>query len=282
MGSSSKVSNTGTQITFQSSSRMSCYSSTSSEAGDSGVGTWDRRPSSVLTETQMERICSKAPQSWQKPRSRIYDYNRKLGFDYYMPMIDYVMSKENQGVYHCTNPYESPVHLPDTTDLADRDSYEKEGVGAPDLNEFLIKGYAKQIRERNTQTAGVHYQQLHKSLSNTGFSSDNLLSQHIPAKLRRNHWLRELMVCNDRQNRTIEETKREAFLRRERAEQLLAREEEEARMNDPATVAWLRAGAQAATSWCHRTPLTKEQRRARLEGLPDEDNVPDLTKLYLI
>ena len=37
----------------------------------------------------------------------------------------------------------------------------------------------------------------------------------------------------------------------------LAREEEDKRMQDPEVVAFLRGGAQAATMWCHRTPLTK-------------------------
>ena len=51
-------------------------------------------------------------------------------------------------------------------------------------------------------------------------------------------------------------------MRREReAKELLdlklAREEEEERMQDPEVVAFLRGGAQAATMWCHRTPLTK-------------------------
>ena len=54
----------------------------------------------------------------------------------------------------------------------------------------------------------------------------------------------------------------EARLRREReAREMLnmklAREEEEKRMQDPEVVAFLRGGAQAATMWCHRTPLTK-------------------------
>ena len=51
-------------------------------------------------------------------------------------------------------------------------------------------------------------------------------------------------------------------MRREReAKELLdlklAREEEKKRMQDPEVVAFLRGGAQAATMWCHRTPLTK-------------------------
>lgn len=238
----------------------------------------------LMSETQMEKICSKAPQSWRKPRSRIYDYNRELGYDYYMPMIDYVVSKENQGSYHLENPYRQgreKVHMPDTTDLADKEAYGVEGMGVPDLNEFLIKGYAKQIRERNVATANVHYHMLHGSKANTGFSRDNLLAQHVPANLTRNHWLRELMVTNNRQNMELEEKEREAAVRREIVEQRLAREEQEKWRNDPETIAWLRDGAKAATYWCHRTPLTREQRQARLEGRREEDPEVDLSKAYL-
>ena len=43
----------------------------------------------------------------------------------------------------------------------------------------------------------------------------------------------------------------------EEMEEKKEREEEEKRMQDPEVVAFLRGGAQAATMWCHRTPLTK-------------------------
>ena len=42
-------------------------------------------------------------QPWKKPRSRMYEYNRVLGNEYYQPMVDYVLCKENQGVYHDYN-----------------------------------------------------------------------------------------------------------------------------------------------------------------------------------
>ena len=34
-------------------------------------------------DSYLDKIGSKAPQSWRKPRSRIYDYNRTLGYEYY-------------------------------------------------------------------------------------------------------------------------------------------------------------------------------------------------------
>merc|ERR1712236_73088 len=66
--------------------------------------------------------------------------------------------KENQGIYH----HSQRVHLPDTVDLVDR-SASPSSTGSMDLNDFLIKGYAKQIKERNSTTANVHYHSLHGS-----------------------------------------------------------------------------------------------------------------------
>merc|ERR1719356_2265717 len=74
-------------------------------------------------------------------------------------MIDYVVGKQNQGVYHES----AGVHLPDTLDLVDKKSSPVSSTGSSDLNDFLIKGYAQQIKERNSSTANVHYHRLHGS-----------------------------------------------------------------------------------------------------------------------
>jgi len=228
-------------------------------------------PSSI----NLERICSKAPQSWRKPRSRIYDYNRELGYDYYQPMVDYVVGKENQGIYH----HSQRVHLPDTVDLVDR-SASPGSTGSVDLNDFLIKGYAKQIKERNSTTANVHYHSLHGSKASTDFSKDNLLAQHVPANIRRNYWLRELMVMNSDQIRQEEEKEMMELAKKEALERKLAREEHDKYMSDPDVIAWLRDGAKAATYWCHRTPLCKEERQARLEGKRYVEPEIDLKHVY--
>ena len=38
-------------------------------------------------DNYLDKIGSKAPQSWRKPRSRMYDYNRTLGNEYYQAKI---------------------------------------------------------------------------------------------------------------------------------------------------------------------------------------------------
>ena len=69
--------------------------------------------------------------------------------------------------------------------------------------------------------------------------------------------MRELMVEAKESDRVEEEKMRREREAKEMLNLKLAREEEEKRMQDPEVVAFLRGGAQAATMWCHRTPLTK-------------------------
>ena len=65
------------------------------------------------------------------------------------------------------------------------------------------------------------------------------------------------MVEAKESDRVEEEKMRREREARDMLNMKLAREEEEKRMQDPEVVAFLRGGAQAATMWCHRTPLTK-------------------------
>ena len=92
------------------------------------------------------------------PADRILIYQRKVFVNLLpsctaQPMVDYVIGKENQGVYAGRGG--ARVNLPTTLDLVEgRAQGETELPAATDLNEFLIKGYAKQIRERNSTTGG--------------------------------------------------------------------------------------------------------------------------------
>ena len=83
------------------------------------------------------------------------------------------------------------------------------------------------------------------------------ICQHDRAGQSRSRWLRELMVATKESDRVEEERRRREREGREALNLKLAREEEERRMQDPEVVHFLRGGAQAATMWCHRTPLTK-------------------------
>ena len=81
--------------------------------------------------------------------------------------------------------------------------------------------------------------------------------QHDRSGQARSRWLRELMVAAKEEDRLEMERMRREREAKELLDLKLAREEEEKRMQDPEVVAFLRGGAQAATMWCHRTPLTK-------------------------
>ena len=77
-------------------------------------------------------------------------------------MVDYVVTKENTGLYH----NRQSVHMPVDVELQQRTTerfasfisktflVKKKNLFSPetntDLGEFLVKSYAKQIKERNT------------------------------------------------------------------------------------------------------------------------------------
>merc|ERR1711936_285688 len=185
-------------------------------------------------DSYLDKIGSKAPQSWRKPRSRIYDYNRTLGYEYYQPMVDYVVTKENTGLYHNRR----SVHMPVDVELQQRTTESPETN--TDLGEFLVRSYAKQIRERNATTANVHYYLLHGSKSSTDFSKDNMLGQHAPADFRRSYWLRELTVLNKDRLWDEDQKIRADVAKREAVDRKLAEEEFTRHMTE--VVSWLREG----------------------------------------
>merc|ERR1719500_260158 len=172
-------------------------------------------------------------------------------------MVDYIVTKENTGVYNTRK----AVHLPVELELQQR-------------------SYAKQIKERNATTANVHYYLLHGSKNSTDFSKNNMLGQHAPADSRRSYWLRELTVLNKDRMWEEDQKLRADLARREAVDRKLAEEEHAKHMSDPEVVSWLRGGAQAAVHWCHRSPLSKEERQARLEGKKYVEPEPDLKQFY--
>ena len=129
-------------------------------------------------------------------------------------------------------------------------------------------------------SANVHYYLLHGSKSSTDFSKDNMLGQHAPADFRRSYWLRELTVLNKGQVWEEDQAMAAQVSRREALERKLAAEEHAKHMADPDVVSWLREGAKAAVHWCHRSPLSKEERQARLEGKKYVQPEPDLKQFY--
>jgi len=119
-------------------------------------------------DSYLDKIGSKAPQSWRKPRSRIYDHNRTLGHEYYQPMVDYIVTKENTGVYNTRKSVHLPVEIELQQERSNESPESQMSNSSTDLGDFLVRSYAKQIRERNATTGNIfkNYQQQKNPTSN--------------------------------------------------------------------------------------------------------------------
>ena len=54
------------------------------------------------------------PVLWRRPNAKTYQYNQEFGGSYYQPMIQYIETKNRQGVF-----FERPsekIHLPDSAE----------------------------------------------------------------------------------------------------------------------------------------------------------------------
>jgi len=124
------------------------------------------------------------PTNWRKPRSRIYDYNRDFGGTYYQPMLNYLDSKERQGVF-----FEKPVeriHFPDSAELRKKDR--DEVTNFPNIDTFLVKAYAQQAKEMNSATAHTQAVMLRSS------RDPGTLNPKLTSAMLRDHYVREIKL----------------------------------------------------------------------------------------
>jgi len=134
----------------------------------------------------------RAPAAWRRPKTKIYDYNQDMGCAYYKPMIDYVDTKERQGIF-----FERPtekIHLPHPAELVMM-SHETGGdqlTGTGNLERFLVKAYAGQAKESNTATVHTSNLMLRGSRANT------VLGPKLTATMLRDHYVKELHVIKVR------------------------------------------------------------------------------------
>merc|ERR1712115_316714 len=89
----------------------------------------------------------RTPFVWNKPKSKVYDYNQEFGGNYYQPMIDYVDTKERQGIF-----FERPVEkvnlsMPEEVATRIHDKPELSGVTA--LDKALVRGFSNMTKEMN-------------------------------------------------------------------------------------------------------------------------------------
>jgi len=132
----------------------------------------------------------KAPAMWRKPRMKIYDYNQEFGGNYYQPMIQYLNDKEIQGVYF--DKRKERIHLPDAAEVCSDKRMSDVQAGVADLDSFLVKAYAKQIKEINTSTVHSKNEIIRDSKLNT------TLTPTLTSTLLRNHYVKQLQEMRTR------------------------------------------------------------------------------------
>jgi len=124
--------------------------------------------------------------TWRKPRVRIYDYNNDLGSNYYQPMIKYINQKDIYGPYM----EKKRVELPDRPEVSSNKysnmRYDDKADANLDLDDFLVKAYAKQIKELNSSTAMARVTMTHAAVSSRPSAHsplDNVSTKYNPIRL---------------------------------------------------------------------------------------------------
>jgi len=129
--------------------------------------------------------------TWRKPRVRIYDYNNDLGSNYYQPMIKYINQKDIYGPYM----EKKRVEMPDRPEVSSNKytnmRYDDKADANMDLDDFLVKAYAKQIKELNSSTAKASYEILRQSRKST------CIGRPPPVTMLRDHYVKEVKTLRD-------------------------------------------------------------------------------------
>jgi len=124
--------------------------------------------------------------TWRKPRVRIYDYNQDIGSNYYQPMIKYINAKEVYGPYMDKGPIEMPERAEIGSNKYSNMRYNDKSNTNMDLDDFLVKAYAKQIKELNSSTAMARVTMARAAVSmrpSAHSPLDNVSTKYNPIRL---------------------------------------------------------------------------------------------------
>merc|ERR1711893_406065 len=161
--------------------------------------------------------------TWRKPRVRIYDYNQDIGSNYYQPMIKYIHDKEIYGPYLQKRTVELPERATLGSNKYTNMGYEDKSNANMDLDDFLVRAYAKQIKELNSSTAMARVNMIHAAVSKkTSAHSplDNVSTPYNPIRLLKggppgqdtvNHYLSELGIAKHNLERQACKDRRHLF-----------------------------------------------------------------------
>merc|ERR1711963_86210 len=89
------------------------------------------------------------PVLWRRPNAKTYQYNQEFGGSYYQPMIQYIETKNRQGVFF-DRPSEK-IHLPGSAETyMTRGEPRPEVVsGVGNVDDFLVKSRSERMKEVN-------------------------------------------------------------------------------------------------------------------------------------
>merc|ERR1711936_800443 len=154
----------------------------------------------------------RAPVLWRRPNAKTYSYNREFGSNYYQPMLDYVKTKDRQGVF-----FERPterIELPDPAETymnRPEPSMDSLSSGVYKMDRFLVKSYKNQAREVNESTAKTRMSLLngvtardhlpHSMFDNqqTHFDDVRLLKGAVPGRKQVNYYTTEIGILKNNQ-----------------------------------------------------------------------------------
>jgi len=133
----------------------------------------------------------RTPIVWNKPKTKIYDYNQQFTSSMYQPMLEYVETKERQGVYFQKSA--ERIHLPEPAELALKDhsgGIASSGVG--ELERTLVKGFSNMARENNAMTVRA------QNLFIRGSKDNTQLEAKLTSTMLRDKYIKELHIISSR------------------------------------------------------------------------------------
>jgi len=133
----------------------------------------------------------RTPIVWNKPKTKIYDYNQQFTSSMYQPMLEYVDTKERQGVYFQKS--SERIHLPEPAELALKDH--SSGIassGAGELERTLVKGFSNMARENNAMTVRA------QNLFIRGSKDNTQLEAKLTSTMLRDKYIKELHIISSR------------------------------------------------------------------------------------
>ncbi|TRY80444.1 hypothetical protein TCAL_03001 [Tigriopus californicus] len=211
----------------------------------------------AVAETFAEAARKASNGNWRKPRAKIYDYNQEFGGNYYQPMIQYVVERENYGPYHERRPVQMPERAEINSNKYTQMRHEDYRNTDLELEHFLTRAYKSQIKDINSSTAKAHRLIAHNSKDSTYKTGQQLLGYHVAADNDRYHYASELNIINQRD-----------YMRREKEAQMEAMAELERQRRKQWVEEYLRYGpAMARVRMIHAAASKRRQPHAPLDNV---------------